>query len=296
MLSILIPIYNWNVVELVENLHQQCIACNIVFEIICFDDGSKAIYKTENHILSNYDKVYYKELTKNLGRAKIRNALGAAAKYDYLLFMDADAKVVNEYFIQQYIAQLSPKTLLYGGCIYKDTPPRNQAYLLHYHYGKNREETTTEERKISPYKSFKTFNFVIPKTIFSQIRFEESITQYGHEDTLFGNRLEELTIPILHIDNPLEHLGLESTATFLRKQEQALDTLYQLYQQKKHPNTRLIQAYEKCYQLGIQPFISRILQYFNPFIKKQLYRKEPNIFFLDLYKLNYWLLKFKINT
>jgi len=293
MLSILIPIYNWNVVELVEDLHQQCLACEIVFEIICFDDGSTAEYKAENQIIANYDNVQYKELTENLGRAKIRNTLGAAAKFEYLLFMDADAKVIHPNFIQKYIVCLSSKMLLYGGCVYKANPPHHSQHLLHYYFGKHREEISTEERKIAPYQSFKTFNFVVPKAIFTKIRFEESITQYGHEDTLFGNRLEQEAISILHIDNPLEHLGLENTATFLRKQEQALDTLYQLYQHKKHPNTRLIQAFERCYQLGIHFYVSSILQKLLPFIEKQLYKKKPRIFFLDLYKLNYWLLKFR---
>lgn len=295
MLSILIPVYNWNVVEFVENLHDQCIACKINFEIICFDDGSTISHKEKNQVISDYDKVQYKELAENLGRAKIRNALGAAAKFEYLLFMDADAKVIQEDFIQQYVSHLSSNTLLYGGCVYKSNPPTNSKHLLHYYYGKNREETLTEERKLSPYKSFKTFNFVVPKAIFSKINFEESITQYGHEDTLFGNCLEQQAIPILHINNPLEHTGLEPTSTFLRKQQQALDTLYQLYQDQKHPSTRLIRVFERSYNLGIHSYISSILQQLTPFIEKELYKKKPKIFFLDLYKLNYWLLKFRKN-
>jgi len=280
-------------VELVENLHQQCIAYEIDFEIICFDDGSTQKYKSENQIISKHKEIQYKELAQNLGRAKIRNSLGLAAQYDFLLFMDADAKVIHNNFIQKYLEKLSLTTLLYGGCIYKDHPPEEQQYLLHYYYGKNREEILTEERKITPYSSFKTFNFVVPKAIFSQILFEESITQYGHEDTLFGQRLEQAAIPILHIDNPLEHLGLEPIDTFLQKQQQALDTLYQLYQHQKHPTTRLITVFERCYQLGIHSFISYLLQRLAPLIKKQLSKKKPTIFFLDLYKLNYWLLKFK---
>jgi len=293
MLSILIPIYNWNVVDLVDNLHQQCIACNIVFEIICFDDGSVESFKSDNRIIANKESIQYRELAQNLGRAKIRNALGLAAKYDYLLFMDADAKVIHENFIQKYIEQLSSTTLVYGGCVYKNKPPSTSTYLLHYYYGKNREEILNEERKSTPYESFKTFNFVIPKAIFSQILFDEGITQYGHEDTLFGKRLEQQAIPILHIDNPLEHLGLEPVEAFLRKQQQALDTLYQLYQQQKHPTTRLIIVFEKCYQLGIHSLISYLLQRLTPFIKKQLSKDPPKMFFLDLYKLNYWLLKFE---
>ena len=44
MLSILIPIYNFAVKELVNELSSQAQDLNIPFEILCVDDTSKAIY------------------------------------------------------------------------------------------------------------------------------------------------------------------------------------------------------------------------------------------------------------
>ena len=41
MLSILIPTYNYNIEALVAELHAQSTACDIDFEILCYDDGSK---------------------------------------------------------------------------------------------------------------------------------------------------------------------------------------------------------------------------------------------------------------
>ena len=43
MLSVLIPTYNYNAVSLVKELHKQLLDSNIVFEIICIDDGSKSL-------------------------------------------------------------------------------------------------------------------------------------------------------------------------------------------------------------------------------------------------------------
>jgi hypothetical protein len=40
MLSILIPIYNFNAVPLVKELQKQCMECDLEFEIICIDDCS----------------------------------------------------------------------------------------------------------------------------------------------------------------------------------------------------------------------------------------------------------------
>ena len=57
MLSILIPIYNYNVYPLVEELHKQCIECKIDFEIICIDDASTD-YKPENNKMQFLSNVY----------------------------------------------------------------------------------------------------------------------------------------------------------------------------------------------------------------------------------------------
>ena len=47
MLSILVPIYNYNTNPLVLELHKQCLECNIEFEILCQDDCSNE-FLTEN--------------------------------------------------------------------------------------------------------------------------------------------------------------------------------------------------------------------------------------------------------
>ena len=48
MLSILIPIYNYNAYPLVLELHKQCLECEIEFEIICQDDASGSDLNIEN--------------------------------------------------------------------------------------------------------------------------------------------------------------------------------------------------------------------------------------------------------
>ena len=65
------------------------------------------------------------------------------------------------------------------------------------------------------------FNFMIEKLTFLQHQFDESITKYGHEDTLFGKALQADRIPIIHIDNPLLNKGLDTndrkSKTFCRR-------------------------------------------------------------------------------
>ena len=57
MLSILIPIYNYNAVSLVRNLHQQANKENIDFEILLLDDASdNTCHREENAVLKELSK------------------------------------------------------------------------------------------------------------------------------------------------------------------------------------------------------------------------------------------------
>jgi len=290
MLSILIPIYNWLVVDLVQNLHKQCLQEQIDFEIILLDDASTATpLKEQNRILRTLPNVNYQELSQNIGRASIRNLLGKTATFPYLLFIDADATISQESFIKSYLSNIQENTLLYGGCQYSNNPPIDKSKQLHYHYGKKREAISLANRKATPYTAFKTFNFLIPKATFLAIQFDEDIREYGHEDTLFGQELEKRKIPVLHLDNPLEHTGLETTPTFLNKQQQALNTLHQLYKNGKNPDSRLIQTYKKIQKWRVDGLVYKLLDDRHSFITKQLHKKNPNLLYLDLYKLHFWL-------
>ena len=289
MLSILIPIYNFQVVQLVQDLHQQCEACAIPYEIIGFDDGSTSEFKATNKKINQLSNVIYKELPQNLGRAKIRNHLAKAATYPYLLFMDCDSKVKDNQYIKNYIQHLQPTTLLYGGRIYAALPPKNKGLQLHYFFGKHREEILTEERKLKPYYSFMTNNFLIPKALFLDIQFEESIKGYGHEDTLFGIALQQQQIPILHINNPLEHIGLEQQEVFLKKQRTAIKNLYVLHQKEPLLETKLLSTFVACKKWKIGGMVLLVLQLLTPIIQQQLKTESPNLFFLDLFKLHHLL-------
>ena len=67
MLSILIPIYNFAVKELVNELSSQAQDLNIPFEILCDDDASKATYIKLNEGLEKIKGVNYQLNKKNIG-------------------------------------------------------------------------------------------------------------------------------------------------------------------------------------------------------------------------------------
>ena len=291
MMSILIPVYNFDVRALVQDLHRQGVACGIEFEIICLDDGSQSEYKEKNRSLKELEHLRYEELTNNVGRSKIRNLLAQRAAFDYLLFMDCDSAVEDENYLERYIQHLNPEILLYGGRVYQTAPPSNLEYLLHWTYGTQREQQTANARKLQPYHSFMTNNFLIPKKIMLETPFLESLTGYGHEDTLFGFELRRKSIPIIHLENPLRHVGLETATDFLRKSKQGIRNLYFL--EIHYPGqleTRLLNTYRRLNKSFLASFFIFILALLEQSNLKNLRGFRPNMRRFDLLKL-YWLLQ-----
>ena len=288
MLSILIPVYNFDVRQLVADLHGQCLAAGVDFEFVCFDDGSSDFFKEKNRKIAEYEHVNYRELPQNLGRSAIRNALGKAARMEYLLFMDCDNRVVRPDFIQQHLAQIQPGALMYGGSSYSAIAPKAAACYFHWLYGTCREQQSLEQRKIKPYHSFKTNNFIIPKAIFLSIGFDENLRQYGHEDTLFGLELAKRNIPIIHIDNPLEHIGLEPVEVFLKKTKQGLENLAMLWKAGKPVETKLLALYQPLNRLGLGACLAWLFLKTEKKLLKNLTSPKPSLRLFDLYKLGYF--------
>ncbi|MGH1336473.1 MAG: glycosyltransferase family 2 protein [Aureispira sp.] len=289
MLSLLVPCYNFDVRSLIQELHEQAIACSIAFEIICLEDASEASFVVLNNTLSELPHVQYEVLAKNVGRSKIRNLLAERAQYPFLLFMDCDAWPPNKDYIQRYVQALDQNAILYGGRCYKKEAPSSSTLYFHWYYGTQREEQTKEQRQQAPYHSFMTNNFLIPKALFLPIGFEEQLTSYGHEDTLFGLELAQRQHPIIHLDNPLEHVGLEPVTVFLGKSEQALHNLWYLYQKKLLPpnSTKLLTWYNKLKEYHLSPFLRLFHLLFHRLLLQQLQSKRPFLLFFDLYKLCY---------
>ena len=287
MLSICIPIYNFDVTALVNDLHQQAKATGIDFEIICFDDGSSDDFKILNRKISSLKHLFYNELAQNLGRSKIRNELGKAAQYPYLLFMDCDSATVNAHYIERYIEHCQPNQLVYGGRIYSEQVPPQKELYFHWYYGSNREVKAVHLRRQNPWANFMTNNFLIPKTIFLDIQFDESLTQYGHEDTLFGWELQQRRIHIEHINNPLMHIGLEDTASFLMKTKKGIQNLKYLAETNPLMDSKLLQYHHLLRRMRLTGGFRFLYTIFEKRWLMNLHSQRPSLRIFDLYKLGY---------
>jgi glycosyltransferase involved in cell wall biosynthesis len=224
MISICIPIYNFNVSSLVEDLIIQGNRLNIPYEIILIDDASTDKYKALNE--DSCSKASYYKLVKNIGRAKIRNLFLEYSSYDNLLFLDCDSLIISDKFLSNYVTRIQKKeyNLIFGGRVYPKKCPSREKNLS-WKYGTNVERKTVIERNKEPNKSFMTNNFVIKKSIFEKIKFNEELIAYGHEDTLFGFQLLTENIEITHINNPILNGDIEDNSNYVRKTEEGIKNL-----------------------------------------------------------------------
>ena len=247
MISILIPVYNFGMEALVGDLLKQAKNAHVPFEIRLYDDGSEPVFKAANRKLLQLEGVIYQEMDRNLGRSAIRNRLARDAQFDQLLFMDCDSAVESDDFLKNYLGHLHPEKVLCGGRTYSPAPPENRELLLRWQIGQAREVSTASQRIPFPYRTFMTNNFVVPRSIFLTIGLNEDLEGYGHEDTLFGLELKRSGVSILHLDNPLRHIGLETCDEFLRKTREGIRNLAFLVQ------NQLVDQDVRLYQIGRAP-------------------------------------------
>ena len=88
MLSILIPIYNYNAYPLVSGLIDQLLKTKLEYEVICVDDASKSLLNIENEKINSLKNATFFSNKKNLGFSSNRNFLASIANFDNLLFIE----------------------------------------------------------------------------------------------------------------------------------------------------------------------------------------------------------------
>lgn len=287
MLSILIPVYNYAISKLVRDLHREASLLNIPFEILVQEDASDQ-HSHENKIASNLPNVQYRFNNTNIGRTATRQALAKAAKYESLLFLDADVLPIKSDFIKTFLDYKDKANLLIGGIEINTSLP-NDKYSLRWKFGRNREAKTVEERKKNPYLSISSACLFIKKDTFLKAN-NHTCNVYGM-DVYFSYQLKKHGVPIKHINNPVCHLGLETNEVFLAKSLSAIDTLIFLENQEAFPEnyTNIQRAYIRLKKFNMDGFALNILSKFTTTFEKNLKSSKPRLHYFDLYRLSYYL-------
>jgi hypothetical protein len=286
-LSILIPVYNFNVTSLVKELSTQLSKTGKEGEIILLDDASLPSIVSTNAILQELPAVSFFYNEKNEGRMASRQKLSQLSRYDYLLFLDCDSEIISDDFISTYIKQIKNNiALTSGGRIYHTEPPAEKEYILHWKYG-----TERESRK--PGKAnepgFMSNNFLILKELFSNLDNYLELPGYGHEDSWWGIQFEQASVECFYIDNPVLHSSLENAYVFLEKSEFALTNLLLL---EKNIGTRLLSRHVKIFRwytrlkkTGLSGIYLLVEKLFHNYFRKNLLSNKPNLFFFDCYRM-----------
>ena len=300
MLSVLIPVYNFNVVKLVNEIHRQIFALKVNFEIIVIDDCSMMQFKKQNRAILELHGVQYEQLPENIGRSRLRNKLARVAKFSWLLFMDCDTEIENSDFFATYLKYFSGNQVICGGRSYQVDRPENPGYYLRWKYGSRREQIPAAIRNHKPWNSFMTNNFAISRSVFDQVEFDETIDKYGHEDTFFGIELKRNGIPVLHIDNPLLHIGLETCNEFLVKTEEGIENLLYLmetrneYRDELISGIKILKHFSWLKKSGIAGIYRFFFKVFKTSLRKNLIGCKPKLVLFDLFKLGLLIEKKKI--
>jgi glycosyltransferase involved in cell wall biosynthesis len=292
MITICIPVLNYDVNLLVNELHRQCTNAEIEFRILIFEDGSDEISVNTNSHNCKHQNVEQYISKDNTGRSAARNFLADKSEPGKIIFIDCDSAIPDKNYITNYL-KFEDKPVVCGGTIYL-AEQKQKSGSLRYKYGIEREMTSAEERNKNSNAAFATNNFMISSEVFKTVRFREFLRGYGHEDSLFGFELKTNSFIIHHIDNPVVHVGIEDNPIFLRKTEQGLKNLIIIENDTKINNDfineiRIIRSYLKLKKLGLLWVLRSIFNLVENIVAKHLLNSQnPSLYLFDLYKIGYY--------
>lgn len=287
MLSFLIPTYNQVCITLAQELSQQIEAEEIEAEVIVMDDGSTDKASIERNTLINeiaHCRYIYNE--RNEGRSKIRNKLASTAKYDTMVFLDSDVFPTDNKFVNRYIMSIDMAEVVCGGMIYRIDGPC-EICRLRYIIGNKAESFSAEERSKIPYGKFISSNFLVKKSVFEKVTFDESLFKYGYEDVLFGKSLEDAGISIGHIDNIVFHGNEDTGEEYLSKTRSAIENLL-LIEDKINEHSRVINLYKKLKKLCLVGPLSLWYSVMRRPMEINLLSEYPSYRLFNVYKISYY--------
>ena len=297
MISVCIPIYNFDVTALVTALLNQIERSKFQVELILIDDHSSSAYRKINEQLCS--TTTYIKLDQNIGRAKIRNLFLHYAKFEHLLFLDCDSLIHHNDYLEHYISTLKKEAhpVICGGRVYPESQPE-RGRILRWKYGHAKESKTAKERMLNPNSSFMTNNFLVRRDILETTLFDEKIVTHGHEDTLFGFELKQKGIPIYHIENPILNGDIDINTTYLEKMETGMVNLVYILNSLDNPapfieDVTVLRFYKKMKDKGVLKLIHLLFKITKSPLKFFLNKGIVDLKLFDFYKFGLLITAYK---
>lgn len=288
MISIAIPTYNYNVYPLVREIDKQAKKSGVDYQILVYDDASTKDFNL-TELLSEFDKVTYKKLSKNIGRIAIRRLIAKDAKNDYILFIDADIFPTDRFFFTKLIKIMSQPADVYFGGINVPKNPFNNEHYLRWKYGKYRESKDVNKRKKDIYNSIISGALLINKDVFlTDTDNFKNLNKYGL-DSFMSYYLRKNKRKVIHYHNPVIHLGLEKNEHFLNKTRKALETYRFIVKTFGLSDlNKITKTGSQCKKILTSFLIHSIYKTIAPLLEKNLTSKRASLFLFDVYKLLYY--------
>lgn len=286
-LSIAILVYQFSPIKLVEELVRQARRLDIPFELVVYDDGSGSTWQKKlKEDLAAIPEVFLELAQQNLGRSAARNRLVSKVLGKYVLMIDGDNPINSPHFVNDYFRARKKDTILVGGRYVMPEPL--PGCELRWLFAQKREVKSLKERQANPYDHFQTNCFLADKSVFNKVGFEEELQTYGYEDNLFGLALKKAKVPILHIENPQLHLADDRNLAFLAKSEQAMVSLFWIYQNRPHyiEEFKLLMILKRLNQLKLRRLCFWALTIMEKGLKENLDSNGPSLWRFDLFRLH----------
>ena len=205
--------------------------------LLIFDDGSHdpaLLRQLTRQVMRFPGPARLISAPKNCGRSHARNRLFDLAETEWVLFLDADMQPDDSDFLNRYLDAVDAQdtaAIVAGGFSLRHARPTTET-RLHAAQSQASECVPASRRAKAPGRYVFTSNILVHRQILETISFDPGFQGWGWEDVDWGLRVAA-EFPILHIDNPATHLGLDEDAKLLDKYAGSVDNFLRLAD--RHP-------------------------------------------------------------
>lgn len=237
ILSVLIPFLRDNPAPLLERLDAEASALDGAVELVVLDDGTGDTALTAaltRQVGEARLPVRLLTLTANEGRSQGRNRLATAGRGRTWLFLDSDMRPDRPDFLQAWLALVrqDDPAVAFGGFSLVQASTDAQ-FAVHRALAERSECLSVEVRRLTPEKYVYTSNLLVRRDVFESEAFDPGFTGWGWEDVEWAMRVSR-SWPVVHVDIPATHMGLDTVESLMRKYEQSADNFARVI--ARHPD------------------------------------------------------------